>query len=186
MEFLVISLSPWCPGVFELKYLFDPVAFLWRPGYPGSKPGPMHRGAMNRVRSEEAALSRSPECRGKPGPNSMRGDRPLALLALRPPSGSPTLVPGKAWSQRQLSSLPPPIPGPPTRVARSASPSGSPTLLPGKAWSQRQLCSLHLFSRTTGPRSDWSFVFPCPHAGGEIGGKMLGPCPTGLTSMECP
>jgi len=28
----------------------------------------MHRGAMNRVRSEEAALSRCPECRGKPGP----------------------------------------------------------------------------------------------------------------------
>ena len=28
----------------------------------------MHRGAMNRVRSEEAALSRSSECRGKPGP----------------------------------------------------------------------------------------------------------------------
>ena len=28
----------------------------------------MHRGAMNRVRSEEAALSRSLECRGKPGP----------------------------------------------------------------------------------------------------------------------
>jgi len=28
----------------------------------------MHRGAMNRVRSEEAALSRRSECRGKPGP----------------------------------------------------------------------------------------------------------------------
>ena len=27
----------------------------------------MHRAATNRVRSEEAALSRSPECRGKPG-----------------------------------------------------------------------------------------------------------------------
>lgn len=32
----------------------------------------MHRGAMNRVRSEEAALSRSPECRGKPGPFRLR------------------------------------------------------------------------------------------------------------------
>jgi len=29
----------------------------------------MHRGAMNRVRSEEAALSRYLECRGKPGPS---------------------------------------------------------------------------------------------------------------------
>ena len=45
--------------------------------YAGNKPGPMHRGAMNRVRSEEAALSRSPECRGKPGPL-------MAGLALAP------------------------------------------------------------------------------------------------------
>ena len=43
----------------------------------------MHWGAMNRVRSEEAALSRSPECRGKPGLLILNGPYALGIIVER-------------------------------------------------------------------------------------------------------
>ena len=61
----------------------------------------MHRGAMNRVRSEEAALSRRPECRGKPGPWFVRvGAGPGAGTGGRPPGRAPPF-PGRChWRER--------------------------------------------------------------------------------------
>lgn len=50
--------------------------------YAGSKPGPMHRPPSNLVRSEEAAIRRRVECRGKPGPFSAWGGK-WAELASR-------------------------------------------------------------------------------------------------------
>ncbi len=78
-------ITPRCSGVKrpEPRFFCPPAKTLGMRGlfcvkaricYADSKPGPMHRPPSNLVRSEEAAIRRRVECRGKPGP-------PFALSA---------------------------------------------------------------------------------------------------------
>jgi len=75
---------------------------------------------MNRVRSEEAALSRSPECRGKPGPWFVRPPAPLTT------SGSD----GAPWMRRSPLTSIKAHAGPGAYPASMSAPAASPALLP--------------------------------------------------------
>jgi len=91
--------------------------------YADSKPGPMHRPPSNLVRSEEAAIRRRVECRGKPGPflrlgaKMGRSCQPIGLRlhltdALRPPA---------RWCLQSMEPLPCPL-----GSALACAPSGVP------------------------------------------------------------
>ena len=90
-------ITPRCSGVKrpEPRFFCPPAKTLGMRGlfgvkaricYADSKPGPMHRPPSNLVRSEEAAIRRRVECRGKPGPFSACG-REWAPLASRSACG---------------------------------------------------------------------------------------------------
>ena len=114
----------------------------------------MHRGAMNRVRSEEAALRRSPECRGKPGPFAPWAQRGRAYQRSACAFGLALRIGTGVRSQWVPAPQSPPGSAPrPTQVAHMVSPAlcSNDGAQRGRAY-HRLACALGLASR--GP--SWS------------------------------